>query len=186
MLSGTLTPAQARLERLRSLFDGCGLSPSDDFLDRTATEYGQIYRKAQGPSPGAVELLETLGRHPEVNHVAILTNHLRDVQIDKLEACGLTDLVDFMVTSEEVGHRKPSGQIFQFALGRAGTSAADAVMVGDSWEGDVQGAQAAGLRAVWFNARDETAPVDSLEGAPVPELRSFKPLELACRVILSR
>ena len=173
------------MERMRALFKTCGEHPTDDFLDRAATEYGMIYRRVQRAIPGSINVLRALGQNREIANIAILTNHLREIQLAKLDACGLTDLIDFMVTSEDVGHLKPAEEMFEAALDRAGVRAADAVMVGDSWEQDVVGAEEAGLRAVWSNPRAEEPPSGSLHGGLVPELRSFEPMADACRVILS-
>lgn len=52
-------------------------------------------------------------------------------------------------------------------------------MVGDSWENDVVGARAAGMRAVWFERwGGEVAEAD------VPVVRDFAPLEAALRALL--
>jgi len=79
---------------------------------------------------------------------------------------GLDGLVDGVVSSRDVGARKPDKVFYRAALLRAGHAgvplpARDAVMVGDSWPNDIAGAKAAGLRAVWFNAHGAEAPTGS-------------------------
>ena len=91
--------------------------------------------------PGSIPVLAALRQNRKIANIAILTNHLRDIQVAKLESCGLTKWIDFMVTSEDVGHLKPAPEMFQAALDQASVSPTDAVMVGDSWEGDVVGGQ---------------------------------------------
>jgi putative hydrolase of the HAD superfamily len=54
--------------------------------------------------------------------------------------------------SADVGARKPDPEIFRAALDRLGVPAADVWFVGDSWERDVRGAAAAGMRPIWFGA----------------------------------
>lgn len=57
-----------------------------------------------------------------------------------------------MVTSEEAGAKKPSREIFDYAVKRAGAEASSSAMIGDDLENDVHAALAAGFaRAVWFN-----------------------------------
>jgi putative hydrolase of the HAD superfamily len=56
--------------------------------------------------------------------------------------------VDAWVSSGSHGKVKPSPLIFAAALELLGVAARDAVMVGDSVEDDVEGAEAAGMRAV--------------------------------------
>ncbi len=63
------------------------------------------------------------------------------------------------VISGEVGIGKPEPGIFLLALERLGVSPQAAVMVGDSLARDIQGAQRAGIKAVWLNR----------EGAALPE-----------------
>jgi putative hydrolase of the HAD superfamily len=74
---------------------------------------------------------------------------------------------------------KPDPRIFEIALARAGVGPAEAVMVGDSWENDIQGARAAGVRAVWFN-RNDAAVADPA----VPAITSLEPAESVLAVIL--
>ena len=84
--------------------------------------------------------------------VAIVTNGLPDLQRRKLQLLGLGDLVDAVVISGDRGLGKPHPGPFEAALSRLGIPASRALMVGDSFENDVLGAEAAGLRAVWLTA----------------------------------
>ena len=70
---------------------------------------------------------------------------------------GLTGLVDFVVTSLEVGSEKPYRPIFDAALARAGVSADEAVHVGDQVMSDVEGARMAGVLPVLID-RDGNHP----------------------------
>jgi putative hydrolase of the HAD superfamily len=65
-----------------------------------------------------------------------------------LSRLSLTDLLDGVVTSAEVGARKPARAIFERALALAGARPQEAVHIGDSLEEDVEGARAAGIRPV--------------------------------------
>lgn len=56
--------------------------------------------------------------------------------------------VDAWISSGSHGKVKPSPLIFQAALAMLGVAAADAVMVGDSPEDDIEGAEACGIDAV--------------------------------------
>ena len=112
--------------------------------------------------------------------IGIVTNNFVEEQRAKLGDCGLDPLVDFMVTSEETGLAKPDPGIFHAALERNGSRAEESVMVGDSWEIDVEGALAAGIRPVWFNFDGSTSP----EARDVARLDSFKPTKHALSVIL--
>jgi putative hydrolase of the HAD superfamily len=65
-----------------------------------------------------------------------------------VERVGLVRLVDGSASSAVAGAAKPAPDVFRAALRLAGAAAEDAAHVGDSLEGDVAGAHAAGLRAI--------------------------------------
>jgi HAD superfamily hydrolase (TIGR01549 family) len=62
--------------------------------------------------------------------------------------------VDAVVGSRAHGFVKPHPTIFQVALEQLGVMPAEAVMVGDSLEEDVEGARALGLRAILIDRED--------------------------------
>jgi putative hydrolase of the HAD superfamily len=49
------------------------------------------------------------------------------------------------------GVKKPHRNIFDFALSLANASKEESLMIGDSYEADIIGAQEAGIEAVFFN-----------------------------------
>jgi 2-haloalkanoic acid dehalogenase type II len=76
---------------------------------------------------------------------------------DVLDRAGLAGLLDGVVASAVVGAAKPNPALFEAALEVAGCGPEDAVHVGDSFEKDVLGAEAAGIESVLV-ARDGDAP----------------------------
>ena len=66
----------------------------------------------------------------------------------QLQHLGLLDHLDAAVFSSEIGWRKPSPRIFEHALGVLGGEPAATLMVGDRVREDIEGARAAGMRAV--------------------------------------
>ena len=118
--------------------------------------------------PGAQEVLRCL----RPRYRLIVATNAADSGSDQVRAAlarvGLDDLVDDVVTSRAVGACKPDPAFFRAALRAASAgrpfSPRRAVMVGDSWENDVAGALAVGLRAVWFNPSGGGRPC----GAPAP------------------
>jgi HAD superfamily hydrolase (TIGR01549 family) len=78
-----------------------------------------------------------------------------------LERQGISQRVDTVALSSEVGKRKPHRAIFERALGELEVNAEDALFVGDRLDADVYGASRLGMKtvqALWFRADD--APVD--------------------------
>jgi putative hydrolase of the HAD superfamily len=79
-----------------------------------------------------------------------------------LDRAGIGELVDGAVSSAVVGAAKPDVAVFEAGLELAGCPAAAAVHVGDSVENDVEGARAAGLRAILVQRSGEP-PAGSTE-----------------------
>ena len=82
---------------------------------------------------------------------------------DWLAPTGILELVDGVVTSAEVGEAKPSPRVFERALAVARVSPVEAMHVGDKVDNDVQGAAAAGVRAVLLQREgDPPARVETI------------------------
>ncbi len=98
---------------------------------------------------GALAAVRTRGQR-----LAVVSNwdvSLREV----LARLDLTPFLDGVVTSAQVGARKPAPAIFQAALRAVHAVPAEALHIGDSLEEDVNGARRAGIEAVLIS-RDGT------------------------------
>ena len=128
---------------------------------------------------GAQDALRRLRPH---YRLLVATNADDSAERDVLAALsrvGLDGLVDGVVSSRDVGARKPDAVFYRASLLRAGRAGlplapARAVMVGDSWPNDAAGAQAAGLRAVWLNPSKARRP----DGAAAPDAEIRKLADL--------
>jgi HAD superfamily hydrolase (TIGR01509 family) len=118
------------------------------------------------PIAGARELVAQLRARGVP--VAVLTNGWTPLQQKKIAralgdaAHGLTVLV-----SDELGAVKPARAAFDALVATLGVPLEHAWYVGDNPPGDVGGALAAGLRAVWFDWEGLSYPQD----LPPPTLR---------------
>lgn len=87
-----------------------------------------------------------------------------------LDRAGLWELLDGAASSAVVGEPKPSPAVFRAALELAGAAPHEALHVGDSPANDVEGARAAGVRAVLVDragrAHEGVEVVTSLEELP--------------------
>jgi putative hydrolase of the HAD superfamily len=87
-----------------------------------------------------------------------------------LAALGLAPLVDRVVWSSRVGAAKPDPAIFHAAVAALGVAPAEALHVGDDPRADVEGARAAGLRALRIDRTARSgaadAPLRSLADLP--------------------
>lgn len=154
LFRGELTAHGARVLRFTRLLTELGV-PDPDGEAATVT-YREAYRAAWAPLPGAAEVLHEL--RAAGLRLAVLTNYVREVQALKLAHFGLDALVDAVLCVEEVPAAKPDPRAYHAACAALAVTPAEAVMVGDSREKDVQGARRAGLRAVWVNRGSQAAP----------------------------
>jgi putative hydrolase of the HAD superfamily len=178
VMLGRMPIEAARRERFRRLLDAAGAPPEAEAAAAIAALYRDTYRAVRRAIAGAAALLGAIERHASI---AIVSNNLLEEQQDKLKTCGLDRFVDVLVVSEEAGVSKPDPAIFRIALERLRVLPAEAVMVGDSWQADIEGALAAGVHAIWFNPLGTPAPPGD---ATVAELASLEPANAVARMIL--
>jgi HAD superfamily hydrolase (TIGR01549 family) len=89
--------------------------------------------------------------------IAVVSNGIRDLRA--FVAHHRLD-VDAIVDSRSHGRVKPHPTIFQAALAALAVAPADAVMVGDSLEEDIDGARALGMRAILLDREQRHREVD--------------------------
>jgi putative hydrolase of the HAD superfamily len=112
-----------------------------------ADAYDTAQRAGHPLIDGAAEAVKRL--HADFR-LGLLTNGPFDIQHLKLEGTGLAPAVHAVVSSE-TGVGKPSPDAIRLVLERLESDASEAIMVGDSWERDVQVALAAGIPPVWIS-----------------------------------
>ena len=113
-----------------------------------AETFPRLRRKKHVVYPDAVPALEQLA---PFYALGLLTNGAPDLQRLKIEASGLAGYFSNVLISGDVGFGKPAPRIFELLLARMGAEAETALMIGNSLESDIDGAQKAGMRAVWIN-----------------------------------
>jgi putative hydrolase of the HAD superfamily len=101
------------------------------------------------------DVLPALGELRERGLTLVVASNWDCSLSDWLEPAGITELVDGVVTSAEVGAPKPHPRVFERALAIAGVAPSEALHVGDKVDNDVQGAAAAGVRAVLVQREGE-------------------------------
>jgi putative hydrolase of the HAD superfamily len=177
VMSGRISYLEARQQRFARL-----LAPYEPAA--TATEARQLsehyyghYQQLRRPVAGALALLQAIKPGYKLG---IVTNNRLAEQQEKLRYLGMSELVDALITSEEVGVPKPAPRIYQVALERLGAEAAQTVMVGDNWTADVVGALAVGIRPVWLNRTGAARPLSH-----VAEITSLEPLAEVMRQLSS-
>ena len=77
-----------------------------------------------------------------------------------LDGLGVSPFVDTVVISTQAGAAKPAREIFAQALARVSVSAENAIHIGDSYEADIVGAQAAGLTPLFIDRNGKHVTAD--------------------------
>ncbi len=67
------------------------------------------------------------------------------------ERCGLEDIFQFVIFSQDYGIGKPDPRIFKITAEKAGCAGNELLHVGDSIHDDVRGALNAGISCLWLN-----------------------------------
>lgn len=147
--SGEVRFDDMRVGRIEEVARAFGVAAPDGALAHYARAYDPAFRAAQRLFDDVPDLLEVARarRLP----VALLTNSAAAPTTLKLEALGLLDAFDAVVTTDTLGFGKPDPRVYLEACRLVDTPAPACVCVGDSLEWDVLGALAAGLRAVWLD-----------------------------------
>lgn len=149
---GQISKESLRYQRLRTVFDQLGYAVSDTDIHHLSEAYIEQLSTHTHLMPHAFEILEYLRGGYRLH---IITNGFEEVQFRKLRNSRIDHFFTQVIHSETAGVQKPHPRIFQLALEAAGVPAGRAVMIGDSLEADILGAQGAGLQALHFNVHNE-------------------------------
>jgi 2-haloacid dehalogenase len=104
---------------------------------------------------------------------AILSNGAPRMLMAAVDGAGLRDLIDAILSVEEVGVYKPHRKVYQLAVDRLGVAPSEiAFQSSNAW--DAYAASAFGMRVVWCNRYGY--PRERLPGAPDREVRSLAEL----------
>lgn len=109
--------------------------------------------------PHTVEVLQYLTDKGYGLH--LITNGFEKTQHSKLKSCSIDHFFKAVVTSECSNSLKPQKEIYEYALRKAGATAEESIMIGDSIEVDIIGAMNAGMDQVhanFINAPQEVTP----------------------------
>jgi putative hydrolase of the HAD superfamily len=132
---------------------GCLLFDWGDTLMRDFKEYAGPMKDwpRLEAVPGAAGMLAAL--HPDWT-LALATNADVSSEADiraALERVGLDGWLEKIYCFKSVGYKKPSKGFYRYIQADLKLPPHSLCMVGDNYEADVLGANACGIRAIWFN-----------------------------------
>jgi len=168
-----VTKEQVREGRFRDTLNFFNIENYNELSDELSHQYVTLGPTKTNLFPHAHQVLAQLNKEYEMH---IITNGFVEVQHVKLQNSDLKKYFDVIVCSEETGKKKPHKDVFNLALQKAGTIPEESVMIGDSYEADIIGAQRSGMKAIWFNPNNEIAK------KPVPEINCLSELSTIFKV----
>ena len=153
---GKITKQKLRETRFSKTFIDLGLSPNlipqqfeDDYVNICPTKTN-LFPKAH----------ETLSYLKERYSLHLISNGFKESTELKVSNNGLNHYFENVVISEVVGFNKPDKAIFNHALTLANAGISESIMIGDSLEADIRGAQDYGMKAIYFNPERKEIPED--------------------------
>ncbi len=106
--------------------------------------------------------------------LGLLTN-TQSFGLQFLDRLCLSSQIPHRFVSAEIGLTKPDPVIFQYVQKHLGLFPGDLVMVGDTWNDDIEGALSAGWSAIWLNRKRRPLPRHDL-GLDFAEIHSLEAL----------
>ena len=122
-------------------------------------KYSDLRDAGTAPLPGAIETVRWLRQRPCT--LVMLTNGSGAGQRRKIDRFNLSELFDHVLIEGEMGFGKPDPRAFQRALAAAAVEPADAWMVGDNLEWDIEQARQMGIHTVWVDRHARGVPEGS-------------------------
>ena len=120
----------------------------DEEQERLKRAHGDAFKRyidQVRPFAGARDLLVKVR---DSGRKVVLASSASGEELEKhVENLGAADIVDGSTSKDDVGHSKPCPDIFQAALDRAGVSAEEAIVVGDT-PYDIEAARRSGIDTV--------------------------------------
>jgi putative hydrolase of the HAD superfamily len=155
---GKITKETLRSERFSKTFIQLGIQPShipsqfeDDYVRLTPTRTNLF--------EGSEKVLTYLQKKYTLH---IISNGFKESTLIKMDKSGLNPYFANVIISEDVGVNKPNKAIFEYALRLASAQKEESIMIGDSLEADIRGAQDYGMKAIYFNPMNKEKPEDVL------------------------
>lgn len=144
---GDVAASHNRMLYCQKTLEYLGVNPIPLSLQMYEIYWGTFLEKMQ-LFDGVREFMDRM--HAQGITMVICTDLTAHIQHRKIEALGIADDIKYLVTSEEAGKEKPAPEMFALCLKKLNMTAEEVCYIGDSLTKDIEGAMAAGMRAVQF------------------------------------
>ena len=169
--AGKIFMAEVRDSRFACLFKALDL-PTDKVMEDLSGFFCSRYLASLRLYED-VTVLEELHAY----HIGIVTNGAHDEhtdsQLSKVQHLGLSERIQSLTISGEIGIRKPKIGIFKVACERASVLPTEALFVGDTIQNDIVGANRAGMTSVFIDRKSDVLVPKTADERPdysVPNL----------------
>ncbi len=162
-------------DRVQAVFHGISFPSFNHFFEELYTFFngkGMEGEASWSLFPETMEVLETLFRlkYP-LGMISNFDSRLGSV----LTALGIDHFFQTVISSGEEGVAKPSREIFERALKKAGCTASQALYIGDHPINDIEGAKGAGIPALLIDRdKKETASGEKQRTRVISDLREIR------------
>ena len=153
---GKITKETLRAERFHKTFIELGIHP-EKVPQQFENDYVQISPTKTNLFDGSEQVPTYLQKKYTLH---IISNGFKETTLTKMHLSGLDPYFENVIISEDVGVNKPDKAIFEYALNKAAAQKQESIMIGDSIEADIRGAQAYGIKAIYFNPLKKEKPGD--------------------------
>lgn len=126
----------------------CGMKENGRLGDELMVAYDNGAKHSDCLIKNAGEILRKLSKN---YCLCIISNGYAGFIYATLDFHNLRRYFKKIIISQEVNLEKPAPEMFYLALDSCGIEPGEAMMVGDSYEADVKGAKAVGMKACWVN-----------------------------------
>jgi len=137
--------SHSRILYLQKLYEGVHGYTNPEFALEMEEVYWSNFLNYIEIRNGAIELIKKAGLLGI--QMAIVTDLTAQIQLKKMKHLNLNPYVKYLVSSEEAGAEKPEPAIFQLALDKLNLSPSEVIMIGDSYEKDILGANTMGIKS---------------------------------------
>lgn len=141
-----------RYRRLNDVFRVMNRPASSNLINHLSKEYMSCLSTFPHLFEGTFETLEYLSSKYTLH---ILTNGFEEIQTKKIKNSRIDVFFETIICSDQAGFKKPDLKMFDFAMKKASAKKENSIMIGDSWEADILGADKYGMDVIYCNFEKE-------------------------------
>ena len=150
-------------KKINMAFDQATVNKISDLYVKYLSSFTNLFK-------GTFDLLDMKKKKYALH---IITNGFESIQLQKIEISGLKHYFDFVFTADKIGQKKPHPLIFKTALEDTQTKSENALMIGDSWEADINTPLKMGFQAIHFNSHQEEKHSYCLQVNQLSDIHTF-------------